>query len=190
MGIDQPGIAPSGGPPYGPVTVGGNPYRRMRPLHRAGRQLYLGNVIISSVEFHLLFSPEEFYQLQGFPHPPYPLAGLYSEGGELLFAVTKTDAEYEPASADRVQSCHAIGYLNRVVQRQQNNRGSNLHVAGFGCQPCQQRHGGAHLIWSCQVVLGGADKIEPGLPGRLHLLHALLDLVRHRLAGHVLAVYE
>ena len=65
-----------------------------------------------------------------------------------------------------------------------------MHVARLSGEARQQGEDGAHLVGRRQVMLPGRNEAEPGVPGRRHLLHAVLDFLLHGLARQVLVGNE
>ena len=153
-------------------------------------ELGLGDGVVLAFVLHLVFSPESLDDFQRLVHPTDALFALHSKGGVLLVAVAQADAEDETAVGDAVEGGDALGQLDRVVQRQQQHRGSDLHIARLGGQAGEQREHGAHLVGRGQVVLPRGDEAEPGIAGSGHLLDAVLNLLGHGLAGEILVGYE
>ena len=100
-----------------------------------------------------------------------------SEGFTLLRPVAQPDTEDEAPLRDVVEGGRLLGDLHRVQQRQQQDRGGQLHVSRLGGQPRQHRPGLEVLEGVDQVVVGPAIDVEPGVAGGPELLQVVLPLL-------------
>ena len=146
VGVDQPGIAPAGGPANSRIVVGGHPDRGMRGLDGPGADLSLGHGVILAVELDLILAPQSFDQVHSLVHAPNPLIPPDPKRGVFLVPVTKTDPENELSIGDAVQGSDAFGQFHRVMERDQDDGGGYLHIARLGGQTGQKREYRAHLI--------------------------------------------
>jgi hypothetical protein len=86
-----------------------------------------------------IHGPQPLDQLQGFEQARHPVAHLDAKPLELDLAVAEPDAEHAASLRHHIEAGDILGDLHRVEQRQQQHRQHQLHRAGLGREPRQQR---------------------------------------------------
>ena len=103
-----------------------------------------------------------------------------------LYPIPIPSTKRPPDIASRV--AEGLGDVNRVEKRDEKHRSRDVHALGVGGESGEKRNDGAHLVWVGEVVLAGADHVEPGLAGEAGLFGGLGDALRDGLADRVLGV--
>ena len=94
-----------------------------------------GYVVVAAMVGHLIVSPQPAHQAESLGTAGAALGHPRSEGFALLRPVAQPDAEDETPFRDVVQGSHLLGHFHGIQQRQQQDRGSQLHVSRLGGQP-------------------------------------------------------
>ena len=176
-GPDVEDVAASADPTHRRIAHGGLPDLGVWLLVGPGGGPRAGYVVVAAVVGHLVVGPQPAHQAEGFGAAGAALGHPRSEGFTLLRAVAQPDAEDEAPFRDVVQGRHLLGHLHRIQQRQQQDRGGQLHVARLGGQPRQHRPGLEVLEGVNQVVVGPAIDVKPGVAGGPELLQVVLPLL-------------
>ncbi len=127
-----------------------------------------------------LFGPQPLDQLQRLQHARHPLLPGHAEAFVLDLAVADADAEHDAALRHDIEAGNVFGDLNRVEQRQQQYRQAEVHRAGVGGQPRQQRHALQRLVGRRQIVMAGRDAIKPDITGETGQFRRLAEAA-HRI---------
>ena len=174
---DVEDVAAPPDPAHRRIAHGGLPDLGVRLLVGPSGGPRSGHVVVAAVVGHLVVAPQPAHQAEGFGAAGAALGHPGSEGFAFLRAVTQPDAEDEAPFRDVVEGRHLLRDLHRIQQRQQQDRGGQLHVARLGRQPRQHRPGLEVLEGVDQVVMGPAVDVEPGVAGGPELLQVILPLL-------------
>jgi len=139
-----------------------------------------------AVEGHTLLGPQPPHHVQDLQKARQAPAARNSEGIELDVAVSESHAEHQPPAADHVQGGEGLRHIHRMLQGQQHDTRSERHVPDLGRHACQDRERLHVLERRRQVVLAGADVMEPRPPRQPHHLQQLGEPLRHVVAHGML----
>ncbi len=187
--VYEPRVGKPGGAPHGGVAVRRHPDRGSRRLHRPGRQAGALQTVAVPLRRHLVAleqPPHDVELLAEDADPPLRRA----ERGGLLGAVAEPDAEHEAPAGDDVERRRLLGHLDRVQEREEEDSGSDAHVARLRREAGEERHRLEHLERRRQEVLAGEDRVEAGVAHEAHLLEVLGEPGGRILPGRVLRGYE
>ena len=137
------------------------------------------------MERHALLRPEPRDEGEPLLEAGRALLPGNSQRLELRVTVPLGDAEDQPPARQGVQRREVLGDLDRVLERQDVDRGADRHVTRVGGDARQhrQRLEGLELD---QVVMHHPHRVEAEVPGQAHLLQHLPRAKRGRRVAQVL----
>ncbi len=189
-GLMKQRVAMARGPIVGGVAAGGDPDRRMRPLHRLERQRRLRErEVAARVGDHVLRPqpPRHREDLEETRHAGFHLD---AQALELLGPVAEPHAEHEAPLGEDVQRRNLLGHVGRGVDGEQEDVRDEAHLSRLGGQAAEQRKRLHHLERSQQVVVADRHRVEPRVARRPYLVDELAHLDARVLARQELCVQD
>ena len=167
--------------PGKPFRVGGagDPYRRMRALHRRRQYSHVLEIEEPAVVTERLLLPGLEHDLQRLAHPGLALLDGHAVGSVVVGHEATAYAQLQPAARDLVEHGVRLGQMQRVVQRQQRHRRAQPDARRPGGHRGQhhRREGNHPAVWM-KVVLVRPGRIEAQPLAVLQQpQHALVEVV-------------
>ena len=176
-GPDVEDVAAPGDPPHCRIAHRGLPDLGVWLLEGPGGGTRAGDVEVAAVVGDLILGPQAAHQPERLGAAGAAMGQAGSERLKLLRPVAQADAEDEAPFGDVVQGSRLLGDVHRVQQRQQQDRGGQLHVSRFGGQSGQHGPGLEVLEGIDQVMVAPAIDVEPGVARGPKLLQVVLPLL-------------
>ena len=170
--VHEPRVAEPGRAPHADVGVGRQPDRRAGPLQRGHRDPHAraaGKVLALIVD--RLAAPQALERRQPLLEATDSLARVHAHRLVLGVAIAETHADDQPPAADHVERGELLGEVDRLVQREQQHAGAELHALGLGGHAPERRQRLEVRERVGEIVLTRPDGREsdtrgPGAPAR------------------------
>lgn len=162
-------------------VAGADPDRRAGLLARLRSNRDIVQPEVVAVEVDRRLSPEPFDNLDPLNESSRRVLPFHTEGVVLRLSIAETDAETELPLGQDVECRSEFGDANRIVIRQQDERGREAHVADVLGDMCQHGFVEKVLIRVGDVVLPDRNQVEADVSCQLRLRHQLVPDSVHRL---------
>ena len=169
----------AGGAARGRFAHGREPERRMRLAHRLGRDVDRPQTIVLPRERERRLGPGAAHHRDALLGERYPVGAPPPERLELLVAVAHAEAEHHATAGEHVDGGDVLRQLERVVERQQQDVGRELHLLRARRDRGQQWNRRRRVAVLGEVVLGDPDRVEAELLGAHDLFSSFWNTSGH-----------
>src|ERR1700722_2667029 len=139
----------------------------MRLTYWTRQHAYVSEVEILSFETESFTGPRSLENLDGFERTAESLCARDAEAFEFLGTVAETNPETQPAARDYTDEPRALGQLQRMIERRQQNVGADGDAGRSRRDSRSRRHQRGQVTVVGEMMLGEPDGIEAEPLGRL-----------------------